>query len=153
MLNLKDLTELFSEAERLEKENKELYEYISENDEQRRKLQEQILELEAQYGELVSDREASEDEQKGEIEKLNSEIIDIQKQLAEIESQKNKDEIEFSTVYSEIEQLFNALECSWDDSPDEMTTVTTQNVMFALSAIESTVAELMNEVSKTKTDA
>ena len=150
MLNLESLPELFSEAERLEKENAELYKYITENDEAKHALEEEIAQLETQYRELMTERESNEDEQRNELNKLNAEIADVQSQLAEIETQKNKDEMEFSEVYSEIEQLFNALECSWDDSPDEMTNVTTQNVMFALSTIESTVAELMSDVAKEK---
>ena len=149
-LSLPDLPSLFSKAENLERENKEYYKYITENDEAKRALEEEIAQLEKQYRELMTERESNEEEQRSELDKLNAEIADVQSQLAEIETQKHKDEVEFSEVYSEIEQLFNALECSWDDSPDEMTNVTTQNVMFALSTIESTVAEIMSDVAKDK---
>ena len=44
-------------------------------------------------------------------------------------------------------------ECGWPQfvlPALETTNVTTQNVMFALSTIESTVAEIMSDVAKDK---
>jgi hypothetical protein len=72
----------------------------------------------------------------------------MQEQLKELQQQKEHDAIEFSVVYAAIEELFNTLQCSWDDSPDGSMTVTATNAMFALGAIELAVADLLTAIGK-----
>ena len=144
---MKDVGQLLSETEKLEKKNKQLYGSIINNTQAKEELMHDIKMLENQYNELVSHRNSTEEDHKAEIKKIFKDLQEIQGELAEIELKRQQEENTFSPVYAQLEELFNVLECSWEDSPDEKTNVTTANAMFALSAIEATLAELMNDPS------
>jgi seryl-tRNA synthetase len=102
-LGIESLADLFAEAERLECENRELYAYIVENDEKRRTFIRDITRLDKEHGELVRMQAEAEDAKKARADELNKHIGMMQEQLAQIQSQKRKDEIEFSVVYSALE--------------------------------------------------
>lgn len=146
-LNMKNLPQLFSEAERLERENINMNNYIMESNSLQEQLKDEIAKLEAQYKEIKEQVTEEHEKQRESLSQITKDIEEVNKQINEAEIKKATDESEFSSVYSEIESLFNTLECSWEDSPDEKSTVTTGNAMFALSAIEATVAELMSDPS------
>jgi multidrug resistance efflux pump len=141
-LQMNSLPEVFTEAERLEKENREMYMFLVENDEVRRNLIDEINALGRQYEELSAAREEKEQGQKQKVEKLNADIIRMQEQLRELQAQKAKQATEFSVVYSAIEELFQALHCSWEGAPDGALGVTGNTAIFALGAIDAAVAEL-----------
>jgi chromosome segregation ATPase len=151
-VHMNNLPEVFAEAERLEKENREMYVFLVENEEPRRKLVEEIASLEQQYKELSSVRDDGEVTQRQKVEKLNGEIAQMQEQLEEIQAQKEKDATEFAMLYAAIDELFNALHCSWGGAPDGATTVTSANAMFALDAIETGVGDLMAGAGRTPED-
>jgi flagellar biosynthesis/type III secretory pathway chaperone len=141
-VHMNSLPELFAEADRLEKENREMYAYLVENEEPRRRLIEEIASLEQQYRDLAGARDEGEREQKQKLEKLNSDIVQMQEQLQVMQAQKERDVAEVSIVYAAIDELFNALHCSWEGAPDGATTVTSGNAVFALEAIEFAVADM-----------
>jgi chromosome segregation ATPase len=151
-LKLNSLPELFSEAERLERENREMFAFISENEETRQALVGEIDMLERQYKELSAAREESEAQQRRRLEQLTVEIARMQQQLSEIQTQKKNDEAEFATMYAVVESLFNALQCRWDGAPDGKTTVTPGNLLFALKQIEAAAADVVSSVGKVQRD-
>jgi DNA repair exonuclease SbcCD ATPase subunit len=143
--------ELFAEAEKLERENFSLYNYVVEHGSRVTRLQEEIDGLELQHEALVSQTRDSDEEQSGMLEKLTSDIQKAEQDLADIQQQKAANDTEFASVYTEVGEIFNLLGCSWDDAPDGKTVVTPLNSMFCLSAIETQIAEMMNNVfEKTK---
>jgi len=146
LLQMKTVDQLFSEAEKLERENFSLFNFVVEHGATRTKLQEEILSLENQRDAILSKSHANEIEQSAELTQLTEEISEYQKQLEEIEVEKVKSETEFSAIYSEIEELFNLLGCSWTESPDEKSTVTPTNALFALTQIETTITQIMTDV-------
>jgi chromosome segregation ATPase len=141
-LQMNSLPEVFAEAERLEKENREMSMFLIENDEIKRNLINEIHALERQHEELSAAREEKEQAQKQKVEKLNADIVRMQEELCELQAQKAKDTTEFSVVYSAVEELFQALRCSWEGAPDGAIGVTGSTAMFALAAIDAAVAEL-----------
>jgi hypothetical protein len=152
-LQLNSLVDLFAEAEKIERENRETYMFIAENDELKRHLIDEIAELEQQFDEVSTGRKEREEEQMLRLTKLNLDIIAMQTEIADIQKQKNRDGIEFSVVYSAIEELFNALQCAWDDSPDGSMTVTATNALFALGAIEIALADMTAAMAKAGKEA
>lgn len=143
--SMKDVSQLLTEAEDLEKENKRLYNSIIICSQAKDELIEDISILENQYNDLINHRNATEEDQRKEIQKITAEISDVQKELDQTEEKRAKEEAIFAPVYFELENLFNALECSWDDWSGAKNTVTSANAMYALNAIEATIAELMND--------
>lgn len=143
--SMKDVSQLLTEAEELEKENKRLYNSIIVCNQAKDELLEDISILENQYNDLITHRNATEEDQRKEIQKITAEISNIQKELDQTEAKRAKEEATFAPVYFELENLFNALECSWDDWSGVKNTVTSANAMYALNAIEATIAELMND--------
>jgi chromosome segregation ATPase len=147
-VKLNSLPELFSEAERLERENNEMFEFLRDNQDSRQRLISEIDALEHQYKELAAAREDSEAQQLKRLECLTVEISQMHDWLSEIQTQKQKDEAEFATVYTMIQQLFNALQCRWDEAPDGKTIVTDENVIFALKQIEAAATDVISSVVK-----
>ena len=148
LLQMKSIEELFAEAERLERENFSLFNFVVEHGANRTKLQDEIDCLELQHDKLVAQNQANDDEQAVELAGLTEEINEAQAELDKIETEKTQHEQEFSEVYKEIDELFNLLGCSWDASPDEKATVTPSNAMFALTSIETAINAIMEEVGK-----
>jgi hypothetical protein len=150
-LGVESLIDLLAEAEQLERENRELYAFIVKHDERRRTFIQDIGRLDKEHDNLVKTQAETEDAKKSRVDELNKHIGMMQDQLGQIQSQKRKDEIEFSVVYSALESLFNALQLSWDDSPDGSMTVTTGNAMFAIGAIEQALGDLMVTIEQADT--
>ena len=151
LLGRKRVEELFAAAEKLERENFSLFNFVVEHGSNKTRLEEEISGLQLQYESLQSQSEEKEEGKKEELTELTRKIQEIDQQLSLAKEKKEKSQSDFTSVYTEIEQLFNSLECSWDESPDDKTNVTATNVMFALSSIESKIAAMMNRVAeKTK---
>ncbi|OHT13325.1 hypothetical protein TRFO_16525 [Tritrichomonas foetus] len=151
LLGYKDVQELFKEADSLERENFSLFNFVVEHGAKRSKLQDEIDVLELQHDSLLSQIEYNDGEQKEELDEVTEKIKEVDDDLNDVISEKESNQAEFVAVYNEIQELFNKLECSWDDSPDEKTTVSSSNAMFCLSSIEAAIAEMMNSVAeKTK---
>jgi chromosome segregation ATPase len=135
------LPELFVEAEKLERENFSLYNYVVEHGAKLTRLQEEIEGLELQYDTLVAQTSANDQRQSGLLEKLTAKIQKVDSDLTSSRDLKEANDAEFASAYTEIEAIFNTLECKWDDSPDGKTTVTPVNAMFCLCAIEAVIAD------------
>lgn len=148
LLGFETVEQLFAEADRLERENFSLFNFVVEHGATRTRLQEEIDGLELQKEQLLAQTEDTEVEQSGELEELTMEIQDVDGKLKEVKAKRTKNEEDFASVYSDIESVFTMLNCSWDDSPDGKTTVTPGNAMFCLSAIETEIAALMQCVQQ-----
>ena len=148
LLQMKSIDELFAEAEKLERENFSLFNFVVEHGATRSKLQDEIDCLELQHDKLIAQNQANDDEKAMELQQLTEDIKDAQNELDELEKQKQQNEQEFNEVYKEIDDLYNLLGCSWDSSPDEKATVTPANAMFALTNIETAINQIMDEVGK-----
>lgn len=146
LLGMKDIQEVFVEAERLERENFSLFNFVVEHGARRTHLQEEIDGLELQRSALLTQTEQSDEKQSSDLMELTMTIRDVDAELQSIQTQREKNESEFTAVYTEIDALFNMFECTWDESPDGKTTATPANAMFCLSGIESAVAEIMSKV-------
>lgn len=146
LLEFKEVQELFDEADNLERENFSLFNFVVENGAKRSKLQEEIEGLDLQHDSLLAQVEVNDAEQKEELDRVTSNIKVVNSDLTSAKEEKEKTEAEFTSVYTEIENLFNNLECNWDESPDGKSSITPQNAMFCLSSIESAIAEMMNNV-------
>jgi DNA repair exonuclease SbcCD ATPase subunit len=154
MCHVKDVQELFSEAEKLERQNYSLYKYVVENGAVRSQLQEEIDGLELQRQALIAQTQLDDGEQSKILEKLTAEIQKVAAELQEIQTEKASNEIEFESVYTEIGNIFNVLGCSWENAPDGKTTATPSNSLFCLSQIESAIAEMMkNAYERTRMQA
>jgi predicted nuclease with TOPRIM domain len=147
-LQLNSLLDLFVEAERIEKDNRETYLFIAENDEERRRMIDEIGELEQKYKKLSAGKEERERELMSKLAKLNLDLLAMHEELGNIAEQKQRDAVEFSVVYAGIEELFNALQCLWDDSPDGSMTVSATNALFALGSIEQGLSDMMAAMAK-----
>jgi hypothetical protein len=138
--------ELFSEAEKLERENFSLYNYVVEHGARQTRLQEEIDGLELQHRSLVLQTNANDEEQSVALEELTTAIQQVDADLTTARDEKAARDVEFASVYTEVEAVFNLLACDWTDAPDGKTTVTPLNAMFCLSAIEGKITEMMNTV-------
>lgn len=146
LLEMKDVQELFEKADQLERENFSLFNFVVENGSKKSKLQEEIDALNMQHRSLLSQVEINDSEQKEQLNLITEKLKSVNDQLQEAKDGKEKNEAEVSGVYSQIEGLFNKLDCNWESSPDEKTAVTPNNAMFCLSEIESTISEMMNSI-------
>ncbi|OHT09583.1 hypothetical protein TRFO_21464 [Tritrichomonas foetus] len=138
--------ELFEAADNAERENFSLYNFVVEHGAAKSKLQDEIDALELQHKSLLSQVAQKDGEQSNDLELLTKKISDTQAVLDETLEKKQKDEENFTVIYAKIEELFNFLECKWDNAPDERTTVGPTNAMFCLSQIENVSATIMNDV-------
>lgn len=146
-LGMKDVQELFSEADKIERENFSLYTFVVEHGSKKTKLQEEIDALELQHESIMAQVEKGDADQSDRLAEMTQTISETESELHQIESAREKEDQEFQEVYNEIESLFNSLGCSWNESPDEKANVTPANAMFCLSAIEATLADIMNNVA------
>jgi hypothetical protein len=144
MCHVKDVQELFAEAEKLERMNYSLYTYVVENGAIRCQLQEEIDGLELQHQALIAQTQLDDGKQSEILATLTAEIQNVAAELKDIQTEKASNETEFEAVYAEIGDIFNALGCSWADSPDGKTTPTPSNSLFCLSQIETAIAKMMN---------
>jgi chromosome segregation ATPase len=149
LLQLKDVPELFSEADRLERENFSLFNYVVEHGAQRTRLQEEIDGLDMQRQTLLAQADFTDQEQSTELAKITQKIGEVDSELTCIQDQQTKNATAFTSVYAEIETLFNMLECKWDQSPDGNTSITAANAMFCLSLIEVSIADCMGTLFET----
>lgn len=151
LLGYKDVQELIEEADKIERENFSLFNFVVEHGSKRTKLQDEIDGLEIQHQSLLAQIETSDNEQKGDLNEITEEIKSVNSVLKEVNDQQEQNEAEASSIYQEIEGLFNDLGCSWDHTPDEKTNITQVNAMFCLSSVETALADMINEVvEKTK---
>lgn len=146
IMGMKSVEELIAEADRLERENYSLFSFVVEHGATRTRLQEEIDGLELQKEQLLAQTEDNEVEQSEELANLTREIQVVDGNLKEVRSKRAKNEADFASVYSDIESIFTMLKCSWDEAPDGKTSVTPANAMFCLSAIETELAAMMNDV-------
>ena len=140
--------ELIRAADQIEQENFSLYNFVVEHGSQKSKLQDEIDLLQLQHTKLLQQIESNDSEQKDDLEDLTENIKHADEDLVEIKEQEAKNKSEFQAVYEEIGNLFNTLECSWDNAPDESQTVSPSNAMFCLSQIENAMAEMMGNVAE-----
>lgn len=146
MLHFKDVNELIEEAEKLERENFSLYNFVVEHGATRTELQEEIDRLEIQREQAIDKSNLTEEQQTEQLKELTKQINEYSVKVKSLRESHEKNKGEFKKVYDKLEHFFNKLECSWDDSPDEKSHITTGNAMYALVTIEKRVADLMNEV-------
>jgi chromosome segregation ATPase len=146
MARMKEVSELFAEAERLERENFSLYSYVVEHGAAKMKLQEDIEGLALQREALVAQTMESEEGQSAVLEKLTEEIEGVQSDLTRIRAEKEHNEAEFASVYGQIEQIVNLLGCSWEATPDAKSTTTQANAFYCLSLVETAIAEMVNRL-------
>jgi hypothetical protein len=151
LCKVKDVQELFEEAQNLERENFSLYNYVVEHAAARLELQEEINSLELQKKALNERADSDEVEQSQVLEKLAAEIQRVGTDLDQIWAQKEANESEFESLYTKIGMVFNELGCSWENTPDGKTLTTPSNVLHCLSLIETSIAGMMNTTyEKTK---
>lgn len=147
LLNMKSIEEIIAEADRLERENCSLYNFVLEHSANKKKLLEEVEALEAQQEKIIKQEGESEEieEANAGLKEINEQIAEATKEYEEIKKQCDEEEAKYSDIYKEIDELFNLLGCSWDGSPDEMSTVTPLNAMFALTSIESSIQNLTDD--------
>jgi chromosome segregation ATPase len=138
--------ELFSQAEALERENFSLFRYVVEHGAKRAHLQEQLDALESLRTTLAAEGAANEREESIDLRELVAEIQSADSDLTGLRSQQEATDQEFTSVYSEIGDMFRVLECTWDDSPDGKQSVTPANSMFCLSQIEAAITDTIHSV-------
>jgi hypothetical protein len=143
---MKEVSDLFAEAERLERENFSLYTYVVDHGATKMKLQEDIDGLDLQRKALLAQTEEGEGQQSEELEKLTNEIQTVDSDLTAIREQKTRNENEFTSVYVQINKLMNLLGCPWDEAPDAKTTATPANAFHCLSLIEAVIADKVKTV-------
>jgi hypothetical protein len=151
-LGFSSIPELFAEAESLDRENRELSEWMEQHEKLVGTLMDEIATLEQQYTEVSADADTTEESQKMTLEVIMADIANIQRQSSEITTQKVKDEREFSQIYSDLEEIFDALDGHWENAPDGAKSVTSENVVFVMDLIETTVKALMSEPSQRNSD-
>ncbi|EAY21796.1 hypothetical protein TVAG_238220 [Trichomonas vaginalis G3] len=141
LLNLKSVDEVIAEADRLERENCSLYNFVIEHSQNRKKLQEEVEALELQQAKILSQEGENKEIEiaNSDLNEINQQISDAQKEYDELKKQCDAEEAKYSDIYKEIDELFNMLGCSWDGSPDDLSTVTPSNAMFALTCIENAI--------------
>ena len=103
--------------------------------------------LEAEKDRLIKERKAKEKEielrdAKGyeELKMIFEEIGDVKKQLKRLNAERDQKENEMSDIFSEINALFNTLECSWGND-SEKPEVDSSNAVFAMNSIESLIVD------------
>lgn len=146
ILEMKDVDELIKAAESLERENFSLYNYVVEEGAARTALQDEYTTLKAKKERLDEQSQLTEEEQSVVLAKLTEEINETERALAQRKGDFHKQRDEFKVIYAKLEDMFNTLGCSWDDSPDEKSTLTPNNAMWAMSRIEEKMSEVMNQV-------
>ncbi|KAH0792874.1 Coiled-coil domain-containing protein [Histomonas meleagridis] len=146
LIQVKDADELIQKAEKLESENFSLYNYVVETEANRAKLQEELDSLKLRKKELEEQLTMSEEQQKNKIEELTDEINNLSLNLKNIkESNKDKKQ-SFKKICKKTEEIFQTLNCSWDNSPDENSKITNANIEFVLTSIERALSNLMKIV-------
>lgn len=140
--------DLLAAADAIERENFSLYNFVVEHGANKTKLQDEIDALELQNNTLQQQIDRNDNEQKDSLENLTIDIKNVDEDLQESIEEAERNEQESQAVNKEIEDLFNELECSWAESPDENTHVTPVNSMFCLSNIEVNMAEMMNSLAE-----
>ena len=148
LMECKDVSQLLQQADKIESENFSLYNFVVENGAKKSKLQDDIDALELQHSSLLSQIERNDNEQKDELEEITKNIKDVSQEQKEVRNEKEQNEEKFKSVYSAIENLFNKLNCSWDNTPDEKQNISPANAMYCLSNIEVAMAEIMNNVAE-----
>jgi chromosome segregation ATPase len=146
LLQFKDVQDLFAAADELERENFSLFSFVQEHGAEKTRLQEEIDGLALQREVLSNQSNVSEEQQSKELEDVTAEIQVVDDLLSQIEEKKAKNEREFASVYTEIEEIFTLLKCQWSEAPDGKTTVTPANAMFCLSLIEVSISEVVNQI-------
>lgn len=112
---MKNINEVFYEAERIERENKDIDHYLSINEPILPKLIEKRDELKKNCDELLTQRKKETETQNEMLHDMSIDFSNIQIHLSEIETQKKKDESSFSDVFFEIEQIYDILGCDFYD--------------------------------------
>lgn len=144
-LGFKDVDELIKEAQRLESENFSLYKFVVENAAIRTELQDQLDQLYATEKELLDQSEMTEEQLNEKLQEITTDINTTSNELQELKQQHQTDLAEFNEIYEKLQDLFNTLGCSWDNSPDEKEQITQTNSMFVMTTIEKTLMEMMRD--------
>lgn len=146
LIGVQNLDELISKADELERENFSLYNYVVEQGARRTKLQDEIEGLDLQHKSLLAQVQEKDGKQSEQFQELTKVIDSVNSELEENNRKKDEDEKNFVSVYESIGNLFNALGCSWENSPDEKDHVTQSNAMFCLSEMEMAASNMMAQV-------
>lgn len=140
--------ELTAAADALERENFSLYNFVVEHGSRKSKLQDEIEALELQHSNLERQIDQKDSEQNDDLAMLTLDIKNVNEDLEEAKEEADRYSTETDAIYQGIQDLFNELGCSWDETPDEHRDVTQINAMYCLSNIESGLAQLMEEVAE-----
>ncbi|KAK8860876.1 hypothetical protein M9Y10_012568 [Tritrichomonas musculus] len=146
LIGVQSIDELIAKADELERENFSLYNYVVEQGARRTKLQDEIEGLEIQHKSLLAQVQEKDGSQSEKFQELTKVIQSVNSDLDENIKKKEQNEAEFVSIYDSIENLFNALDCNWGNSPDEGNHVTSSNAMYCLSEIEIAASNLMAQV-------
>ena len=144
-LSMSSVDELINEAQRLESENFSLYNFVVENAAIRTDLQDQLDQLQRQEKELLDQSQMTEEQLSEKLSEITTNITKTSKELDDLKTQHHKEKNEFKEIYQKLEDLFNVLNCSWDNAPDENKHITTANSKFVLTTIEKTLMEMMRD--------
>jgi chromosome segregation ATPase len=151
MSGMKDVSDLFAEAGRLERENFSLYTYVVEHAAVKTKLLDDIDGLDLQRETLLAQIAETDEDQGSVLEKLTAEIQSIDTDLEHIGEEKEHNEGEFASVYVQIEKIVDLLGCPWESAPDGKSTTTRMNALYCLSLVETAIAGKINTIyEKTK---
>jgi hypothetical protein len=146
LVQIRDIDELFGEADRLEQENFSLYNFVVDAGAINAELQDELEALGRRRDELGEIAALSDEEQCQRLQKLTRQITQTQAEFDTAKVAYDQEVDEFQQIYPRLERLFNAVGCSWDGAPDGKETVTQVNVIFVLSQVELKIAEVMEAV-------
>ena len=147
LLGYQTIEELFDAAQALERENFSLFNYVVEHGATKSKLQDDIAALDLQLETLQEQSQETEHDQATELAMVSHEIEATSKDLAELKDEDSKRQEEFSVLFKDIDELFSMLGCSWENSPDDKTSTTQNNALFALASIETAIVNIMEQIS------
>lgn len=123
LTGMKNINEVFYEAERIERENKNIDYYLTTNEPILPKMVERRDELKKICDELTTQRHKESECQNDILHDMSIDFSNIQVHLSEIETQKKKDENSFSDVFFEIEQIYEILGCDFDDISNDVSRI------------------------------
>jgi small-conductance mechanosensitive channel len=141
-----NLEEMIAAADQLEQENFSLYTCVVESGAANAGIRDELERMQQRRQELERLAEMSDEEQAAHLAELTTQITAASKDLSESRSVYESEIGEFREVYDRLTDLFNSSGCSWQNAPDEKTTVSQTNVMFVLSEIEKRLMAVMDDV-------
>jgi hypothetical protein len=145
-VHFRNSDEMIAAADHLEQENYSLYTCVVEAASINAEAQEELERLNKRKEELERLVEMSDDEQAVHLASLTTQITAVSQDLSETRSSYETESGEFREVYDKLSALFNAIGCSWENAPDDKTSVTQANVMFVMSEIEKQLTGIMDGI-------